>query len=170
MRALSVREALRSNSRPEFPWSAPLPDRPYFLLGDIAANLVTGAAAATLGATLVAPAWPMLVAMPTAMALGALTAGVLSVPNLVAALRQLLRVLEPGGTLRMFEHTGSRFQPFRLMLDCMTPFTRRFGPDLNRATVRNVRAAGFAVRRVEPLYLDVAKTIFAVRPHKPASP
>ena len=86
-----------------------------------------------------------------------------SVPNPVEGLKQLHRVLEPGGELRMFEHTGSRYQPFRFMMDLMTPLTRAFGPDVNRPTVDNVRAAGFELREVTPVYLDVVKTIFAVK-------
>ena len=87
-----------------------------------------------------------------------------SVPRPVDGLRQLLRVLKPGGELHMFEHTGSKVVPFRQMMDWMTPLTRMLGPDMNRATVANVRAAGFAVERVRNVYLDIVKTIHARRP------
>jgi hypothetical protein len=43
----------------------------------------------------------------------------------------------------------------------MTPITRRVGPEMNRDTVSNVRRAGFAVREVLNVYLDVVKTIVA---------
>lgn len=86
-----------------------------------------------------------------------------SVPNPVNGLRQLHRVLKPGGELRMFEHTGSRWFPFSVMLDVMTPVTRRSGPELNRPTVANVRKAGFTLREVNNVYLDIVKTIFAVK-------
>jgi hypothetical protein len=62
----------------------------------------------------------------------------------------------------MFEHTGSRWPPFNVMLHLMTPLTRKGGPELNRNTVRNVELAGFRVERVVNLYLDVVKTIRAV--------
>lgn len=84
-----------------------------------------------------------------------------SVPRPVAALAQIRRVLAPGGELHMFEHTGSRYYPFRPMMNLMTLLSRRIGPDMNRDTVSNVAAAGFRLRAVEHVYLDVVKTIHA---------
>ena len=79
----------------------------------------------------------------------------------MAGLAALRRVLKPGGELRMFEHTGSRYFPFNLMMNMMTPLSRRFGPEMNRPTVDNVVRAGFRLRQVNHLYLDVVKTIVA---------
>jgi ubiquinone/menaquinone biosynthesis C-methylase UbiE len=86
-----------------------------------------------------------------------------SVPQPVAGLAALRRVLKPGGEIHLFEHTGSRYYPFRLMMNLMTPLSRRFGPDMNRPTVENVKAAGFALEKVEHVFLDVVKTIHARR-------
>ena len=61
----------------------------------------------------------------------------------------------------MFEHTGSRWFPFRLMLNAMTPITRRFGPEMNRDIVSNVVQSGFKLRSVQNVYLDVVKIIVA---------
>jgi ubiquinone/menaquinone biosynthesis C-methylase UbiE len=87
-----------------------------------------------------------------------------SVPRPVEGLRALRRVLKPGGELFMFEHTGSRYYPFRIMMDVMTQLTRKVGPEMNRTTLANVQAAGFQLREVNNLFLDVVKTIKAVNP------
>ncbi len=84
-----------------------------------------------------------------------------SVPRPVEGLQALKRVLKPGGRIRMFEHTGSRYFPVRQMLDIMNPFARKGGPEINRNTVANVEKAGFHLESVEPIYLDVVKMITA---------
>lgn len=87
-----------------------------------------------------------------------------SVPNPVEGLKALYRVLKPGGKLFMFEHTGSRVYPFKPMMNLMTLLTERLGPAMNRRTVDNVKAAGFRVTEVNNIFLDVVKTIKAVKP------
>jgi len=84
-----------------------------------------------------------------------------SVPEPVAGLAALRRVLKPGGELRMFEHTGSRYFPFNMMMHVMTLLSRSMGPDMNRPTEVNVERAGFRIREVRHVYLDVVKTITA---------
>ncbi len=86
-----------------------------------------------------------------------------SVPDPVTGLAELRRVLKTGGDLYMFEHTGSRWFPFSVMMDLMTPLTSRVGPDMNRRTTENVREAGFTLRAVDNVFLDVVKTIHAVK-------
>ena len=86
-----------------------------------------------------------------------------SVPQPIEGLKALYHVLKPGGELLMFEHTGSRVAPFRAMMDLMTVLSERVGPAMNRDTTGNVRAAGFEIREVENIYLDVVKTIRAVK-------
>ena len=85
-----------------------------------------------------------------------------SVPKPVDGLRALKRVLKPNGELFMFEHTGSRFFPFKPMMDLMTLLSRKIGPDMNRPTVENVLAAGYQLKKVTHVYMDVVKTVHAV--------
>ncbi|MDP6977743.1 MAG: class I SAM-dependent methyltransferase [Myxococcota bacterium] len=87
-----------------------------------------------------------------------------SVPQPIEGLKALRRVLAPGGELHMFEHTGSKVFPLSLMMTFMTQLSKRVGPEMNRDTVSNVEAAGFTSIRVEPVYLDVVKTIHAMAP------
>jgi ubiquinone/menaquinone biosynthesis C-methylase UbiE len=86
-----------------------------------------------------------------------------SVPKPVAGLRELHRVLKPDGQLLMFEHVRSKIGVVGILLDLMTQLSRRFGPELNRDTVGNVIKAGFALRREENIYLDIVKSIEAVK-------
>ena len=87
-----------------------------------------------------------------------------SVPNPVDGLQSLRRVLKPDGKLFMFEHTGSKYYPFKIMMDLMTQVSRKVGPDMNRDTVTNVENAGFEINEVNHLFLDVVKTIKATNP------
>ena len=87
-----------------------------------------------------------------------------SVPRPVEGLQALYRILRPGGELHMFEHTGSSLFPFSTMMTLMSSIASRFGPELDRDTVANVRAAGFELTEVNHVFLDTVKTIHAIRP------
>ena len=87
-----------------------------------------------------------------------------SVADPVRGLKELYRVLKPGGAMLMFEHVRSRKPLLGLALDFLNLATRYIGPAMNRDTVGNVQRAGFVIARVVCAYLDI---FLAIEAHKP---
>ncbi len=87
-----------------------------------------------------------------------------SVPDPVSGLKEIRRVMKPGGKLLMFEHVRSNIFWMGPMMDLLTKVTRKVGPDLNRRTRENVVRAGFRLTREINVYLDMVKLFEAVKP------
>jgi demethylmenaquinone methyltransferase/2-methoxy-6-polyprenyl-1,4-benzoquinol methylase len=79
-------------------------------------------------------------------------------------LKELQRVMRPGGKLLMFEHVRSNIFWMGPMMDLLTYVSRKVGPDLNRRTKENVIRAGFKLTREINIYLDMVKLFEAIKP------
>lgn len=69
-----------------------------------------------------------------------------SVADPVQGLRELQRVVRPDGRVLLLEHVRPRNRLLGAIADLVSPVTRRLiGPEVNRRTVENVRAAGLEI-------------------------
>lgn len=85
-----------------------------------------------------------------------------SVPMPIKGLKELHRVCKPGGQVLLLEHVLSSKPPLAWLMRRLNPLVRRLvGANIDRDTVRNVKACPFVSVRVDEQSGDMIKLIEA---------
>ena len=86
-----------------------------------------------------------------------------TIPDVAAALREVRRVLRPGGTMHFVEHGLAPDEKVRRWQHRLDPLEQRLfgGCHLTRQPVELLKAAGFEIREVDVFYEDGAPKFIA---------
>lgn len=85
-----------------------------------------------------------------------------SVPNPIAGLRELGRVVKPGGDIWLMEHMRVDRPVIGSLMDFMNPLVlRMIGANINRRTIENLKLAGLEIENIEDLVGTMFRLIHA---------
>ncbi|MDM5271183.1 methyltransferase domain-containing protein [Sulfurovum sp. zt1-1] len=81
-------------------------------------------------------------------------------------LKEIMRVLKPGGKAIFLEHMKSRYHVINIFLFIMNFFsTRLLGTSMLRETQKSIENMGFQVESVENYFFDVVRLVIARKNH-----
>lgn len=90
-----------------------------------------------------------------------------SVPDPVLGMKELARVVKPGGQILLLEHVRLDGPLAGWLMDFMNPLVlRMMGANINRRTVENARLAGLELESVEDMMANGLVKLICAKPEK----